>query len=350
MCSRLIRHWILRFRDVEGGLASWLEEFSCDISFEICDNDYYIECRDNHYYIQKVCSDEPVNNVCVDFVGCAACKPKTTFCDDNQVFECSADGMEKKLLRKCSGECQDGQCIGEDNCNEESKFIYLVDPTYNLIKFNPGDETKQYETLLFKLNCYSESTPFSMAVDRNAVAWVLYYDASIYKVDIATQQCTFVKKLQSNQLGGMGFCSDEPGSEKETLYMAERGSGHFAKINPETLEYTELAPFPDFYEQSPELTGTGLAKLIAFAPGDGKQFISEIDKDTGKVLVEYQLPGVPTASYAVAHWGGYYFTFLGNRIYRFDPKTEEFITFLSNAPFQVIGAGVSTCAPVETIN
>ena len=60
-------------------------------------------------------------------------------------------------------------------CAQGAEFVYVVDVSGNLYQFNPP-------TLAFtqvgQVTCAS-SDFFSMAVDRNAVAWVLAQDGSI---------------------------------------------------------------------------------------------------------------------------------------------------------------------------
>ena len=118
------------------------------------------------------------------------------------------------------------------------------------------------------------------------------------------------------------------------------------------MSYTRLASFSSKYEQTPELTGTGLAKLYAFSPGQYNQYISEVDKATGNVVQEYTLPGTGgyISAWAFAHWGGYFFAFETyngkNRVHRFNIENHSFEVFVDNSPYRIVGAGVSTCAPV----
>ncbi len=355
-------------RDVIGGLDSRLEEFVCEADEPIdCDGSFVIECKNDHYYIREDCSANADLNRCTPEVGCTACIPGALSCQDNDVYVCNDDGKSYSKVKSCGfNKCEFGACMN-DNCPEYSQFIYLVDADYNLIKFNPGSSDGNYLHKLFSLtNCgYSYSTPFSMAVDREANAWVLYSDSSLYKISIENQTCKHVTNFRANGSGlstfGMAFSLDAVGGDTDTLYIADIDfGGSFGRLQTENMSYTQLASFPDYYDQTPELTGTGLAKLYAFSPGNHEQHISEIDKSTGNVIHDYLIPGAGGSinAWAFAHWGGKFFMFetvsrgfsSDNKILRFDPETGETDVFMKDTPYRVVGAGVSTCAPVEVIN
>ncbi len=341
-------------RDVVGGLLSQIEEFTCEAPEELCFKEYYLECKNNHYYIKHDCGD----NVCLENIGCGVCTPNYKTCDGNNVVRCANDGLSYSVEEQCKTLCYEGQCL-DDLCPEDATFIYLVDSNYHLIKFNPGAKDGNYLTELFTLNCGNgSSTPFSMAVDRDANAWVLYSDSTLYKIKISNPTCEKITKFNTNGSGlstfGMAFSLDIYGGTTDTLYIARSEStGSFGSIDPTNLSYSPLASFPSYYDQTPELTGTARAELYSFSPGEFEQHISKIDKSTGNVIVDYTIPGAGSFinAWAFAHWGGDYFVFEtlsttgNNRILRFSPETNETITFLEYTPYRVVGAGVSTCAP-----
>lgn len=342
-------------RDVVGGLASWLEKYSCVEGDSDCQENTYSQCKDYHYYISEFCSDE---SFCDEDLGCIECIPDWPFCKGNDVYQCSADGKSSTLVKSCELEpCLNGKCQVAE-CPADTQFIYLVDSSYNLLKFDPGASGGNYFEVLHRLSCgNTSSTPFSMAVDRDAKAWVLYQDSTLYKVDVKSGSCEKVTNFRTNGSGlstfGMAFSLDTVGGETDSLYIGDTSTGGaFGHIDTETMAYTRLASFSSKYEQTPELTGTGLAKLYAFSPGQYNQYISEVDKATGNVVQEYTLPGTGgyISAWAFAHWGGYFFAFETyngkNRVHRFNIENHSFEVFVDNSPYRIVGAGVSTCAPV----
>ena len=342
-------------RDVVGGLLSEIEDYTCEPPDDICYNSYYLECKNNHYYIKHDCG----NSECLENIGCGVCVPNSRFCHTNNVMLCASDGQSYTTEETCKTVCNEGECL-DYLCPEDSTYIYLVDSNYHLIKFNPGDKNGNYLTELFTLNCGNGiSTPFSMAVDREANAWVLYNDSTLYKIKISNPSCEKITTFSTNGSGlstfGMAFSLDTVGGKTDSLFIANsETNGIFGRIDTNNnMSYTPLGAFPSFYDQTPELTGTALAELYSFSPGQNEQHISKIDKTTGNVIVDYAIPGAGSFinAWAFAHWGGDYYVFEtlnttnNNRILRFSPKTNETEIFLEYTPYRVVGAGVSTCAP-----
>src|SRR5205807_1146112 len=120
----------------------------------------------------------------------------------------------------------DGPLITEDGgtgdgCSESAKLIYVVDLDKRLSSFDP---TTLKFTDIGTLSCSAGigATPFSMAVDRSATAWILYSSGQIFKVNTANATCV-TTQFPPHQTGfdqfGMGFVSDSAGSTDETLFV-----------------------------------------------------------------------------------------------------------------------------------
>jgi hypothetical protein len=58
---------------------------------------------------------------------------------------------------------------------------------------------------------------------------------------------------------------------------------------------------------------------------------------------------MPTyGNWAMKFWGGSFYVFLANSIYRIDRASlKTFHTVIANSPYAIVGAGVSTCAPLH---
>jgi len=138
-----------------------------------------------------------------------------------------------------------GPVVNGQSCGQAGNdLVYVVDSDYRLLSFDPqkigsGDPF----TLVGNLSCpaaapwpdfpaeSASATPFSMSVDRNGMAWVLYTSGEVFNVSIADARCTstgFQKGQAGFQLFGMGFVSDSAGSDAETLrYSSARTSSAF---------------------------------------------------------------------------------------------------------------------------
>jgi hypothetical protein len=263
---------------------------------------------------------------------------------------------------------------GDDGCSAASKLIYTVDQHNELYQF---DATTKAFTTLGTLNCpgtgsdpnnpfSSDFEPFSMGVDRNANAYVLYVDqvlgspSKIFKVDTNTAglPCTATTFTAPTNLQefGMGFSTTTMGGDQDQLFIA--GGTAVATTSPadlNTLDVTSMAvSHLGTVTGSPELTGNANAELWGFFPDASNPRIEQINKATGASITPAMLPatmkGMPMA-WAFAFYGGDYFVFLmkdsesSTTVYEVSPA--GMIVTTTPAPGKVIvGAGVSTCAPV----
>jgi hypothetical protein len=191
-----------------------------------------------------------------------------------------------------------------------------------------------------------------MAVDRQGVAWVLYDDGSLYNVSTEDASCTpttFVTDDPSFQQFGMGFVADAPGSASETLYVASYYGGGLGTIDTRNLSLSSVGPY-DAIDQMAELTGTYGAELYGFFT-TAPPIVARIDPATAKILSQAPQPTLDIgAAWAMAFWGGDFWLFTApgaeSQIDRYRPSDGTTVTVKSNVGFHIVGAGVSTCAPL----
>jgi hypothetical protein len=245
---------------------------------------------------------------------------------------------------------------------------------FQILRFDPSSATF---ALIGPLVCPDPYQPFSMAVDREGTAYVLYYDESqvsagvplppgnIYRVNLNTAACEATSYVGNAafQNFGMGFVANDVGTG-ETLYVATNNNvttgGALGTIDETTLAVFELALFAPPVSQA-ELTGTGDGRLYAFwapgGPASAGSAISEIDKKTAKVIGQSNLATVTQGGgWAFAFWGGSFYLFTNPAgltggstetvVQRYDPTTGA-VAQVATYPETVVGAGVSTCAPIE---
>jgi hypothetical protein len=204
------------------------------------------------------------------------------------------------------------------------------------------------------------NTPYSMAVDRRGIAYSVFTDGNLFRVDTATAAClptTFAPGQDQFVTFGMAYVANT-GDAGETLYVDEGNvsakttpSRGLAWIDTTSYALNYVAPFnPPIL--GAELTGTSDGRLFAFytnATGTGSH-IDQIDRTTGNVIADNLLQvGTPQDGYAFAFWGGQFWVFTSSAsstiVTNFDPVTriETPTTMWTN--IEVVGAGVSTCAP-----
>ncbi|MBK6512676.1 MAG: hypothetical protein IPG04_00815 [Polyangiaceae bacterium] len=238
-----------------------------------------------------------------------------------------------------------------DDCSEASKLIYIIGQGNQLYSFAPQTLTV---TPIGVVSCPSGgATPFSMAVDRSGTAWVIFSDGHLFTVDVATAACA-ATSYQPNQQGlstfGMGFVATTPGSDVEELFVADYFGSGIAALDTSTLTLGPLRDYDQLYTGA-ELTGTGDARLFGFFQGF-PIIISEIDKSSGAILSQAPQPTINIGSgWAFAFWGGDFWLFtnpsgVGSQIDRYRPSDGTTTTVFTGIGDNIVGAGVSTCAPL----
>jgi len=237
----------------------------------------------------------------------------------------------------------------------DATFIYVVTQQQEIYSFFPPTLTFK---LVGNLVCPAgTATPFSMAVDRRGVAYVLYDDGNLFRVSTATGACaptTFTPGQHGFQTFGMGFASDFNGAA-ERLYVSANNMDPMASglgfIDTTSFALSLIGPFGIPIPRS-ELTGTGDGRLFAYWPdsanGSGSH-LTELNKATGGVLAQTDLPvGNDNDAFAFAFWGGDFWIFTGaggpTTVSRFRPS-DGTTTAPTTHPSTIVGAGVSTCAP-----
>jgi hypothetical protein len=250
-------------------------------------------------------------------------------------------------------------------CSDTSKLVYVIaDGTNMIYSFAP-------DKLLFKPlgvpQCATAATANSMAIDRNGTAWVNYADGSIWKVNTSTMACA-ATSFASGQAGfssrlSMGFSSNAPGSADETLFVSDNTGDDTTVADGKGAARVDLSatilmplggPFTgDVAGWRCELTGTGDARLFGFFTKTPAR-LAEINKTDGSTPRSVLLPGVDASAggYAFSFWGGRFWFYTANgtptsSVTMFDPATGLAPqVVLADIGFTIVGAGVSTCAPL----
>ena len=247
---------------------------------------------------------------------------------------------------------------GNNNgCSAAAQLVYVFSSDNKIYSFDPP--AKKF-TFVATPDCMASGQANSMAIDRNLVAW-LNYIGSIYTFDLKTKTgCKLAMTLPANFTQvGMGFSTDAADGTAETLYVDGIGGGGLAKIDTATKTLTPIGGFnndPKLAGQSAELTGTGDARLFGYFTTSPNVRVAQIDKGNAGITSDHELLGVsPPSSWAFTFWGGDFYLYAapGNNgtgntsVIHYSPSTNAVdATYVADVGFQIIGAGVSTCAPI----
>ena len=245
------------------------------------------------------------------------------------------------------------------NCASDAGSIYTITADNQLYRFDPP--TLAF-TLIGTLSCSGGgfgSSPYSMSVDRSGVAWVIFTDGHLFKVDTKTATCaptSFAPGQSGFTTFGMGFSANSPGSNDETLFVSDSAAGSgstegLAKIDTKTLTLTPVGAY-DAFNARAEMTGTGDARL--FGAFEGTPYVvAEIQKTNAHILSQAPQNAISYApgssNFAFAFWGGDFWLFVGpgtsTDVFHYVPATKV-TTKVKTVGFEIVGAGVSTCAPL----
>jgi hypothetical protein len=251
----------------------------------------------------------------------------------------------------------DSSVGGGEDCADGTELVYTIDQFNNkLSTFDPS--TKTFHDL-GSLQCpvSGGATPFSMSVDRAGNAWVLYNNGELFKVGLQGLGCVKLSWTPpaSLKVFGMGFSTDMAGGEGESLFIGGgltqmQTSYVLARVDPNTMVTTMIGSQP----QLPEMTGNGNAELWGYMPEATTARVVQFDKATGAAIKTYMEPtlGGTNTAYAFAHWGGDYWVFLqrnaetSTTVYQVHGADGTIVSMTPGPGHTVVGAGVSTCAPL----
>lgn len=250
--------------------------------------------------------------------------------------------------------------IAGDGCSDQARWIYLLDRNNAFLRFEP-DSGKITE--IGKLSCSGSASPFSMAVSRNAIAYVLYDDGNLYEVSTSDASCKPTKYKSSDpnfKTFGMGFASDAAGGAQETLYIVAFTGSFFSAGATSTLASLDTNTWAitprGSLKGAAELTGNGKAELWGYFVAS-PMTVRQLDKSSGATIREIDVSSIDPilslpSGWAFAFWGGSYYMFYqssfgsSTSIYRVDPTSQKVEPVKMDIGYGIVGAGVSTCAPV----
>lgn len=254
-------------------------------------------------------------------------------------------------------------------CSEAAQLVYVLSDRNELYSFRPN--LRQF-TRIGSLRCPTAASPNSMAIDRDAVAWVNYVESglgdsagSIYRVNTTDATCTAAAPVRMPRGWyrlGMGFSTVSADDTRETLFVAATGdplaggSPGLGSIDPSRGLLNIIGEFSGaFRGQSAELTGTGDGRLYGFFTTSPVQ-VAQLDRATGAVIESTPLPGVETPqAWAFSFWGGDFYLYTApsavvgrtTNVTRYRPSDGSIdAAYMTNIGFRIVGAGVSTCAPI----
>ena len=240
---------------------------------------------------------------------------------------------------------------------QDAELIYVVDSANHFLSFDPRKLPADPFHLIGTLACTTSSSPNSMAIDRKGVAWVGYQNGKIFRASIIDAKCDkagWKPTGKATRVFGMGYVTKGPRTEEELLFVAggiDDPDFQLATIDTELRAWTTVTQLS--IHGHPELTGTSEGRLFAYYPTPGRGFVQELDRTKGTTLGPvWKLPGSAATvdAYAFAHYGGVFYVFTTadgvSSVHAVHQQTGKVELVRTDLAYQIVGAGVSTCAPL----
>lgn len=260
-------------------------------------------------------------------------------------------------------------------CAAKLDLIYVLSDDRELWTYDPANNIF---TMIGPLGCPTSDGTFSMGVGRDGKAWVqtTYVDdvfaqtyiGDLFVLDVDDPaNCSdpgYSPGANGWQHFGMGFVSNSQADPCDRLYAQHwdgvaggfsEGPG-YGKLGVFDAAALQVNTIGATNYNGAELTGTGDGRLYAFAGAPSSKLI-QFDKTNAQVLETIPFDNFPlTSAFAFAFWGGdFYFFTEGNVPYskvtkldydQSDGGGKALTVVNAMAPIRIVGAGVSTCAPV----
>ena len=267
---------------------------------------------------------------------CADADQRSSFDVGNAGFDASADGAFQESATPCE---------------DAATHVYVLTDKSELYRFRPGE--LRFERVGV-VTC-DKLVPNSMAVDRLGTAWVNYKSGKLYRVSTRNAACveTAYEPSQGGFMSfGSAFATNGPGSTAETLF-ADGTSGTLSKIDLTTMKLARVGSYGGSVAGiEAELTGTGDGRLYGFFTTKPNATLASIDPITAATTQPRVLEGVATgAAYAFSFWGGDFWFYTSqdtgpSTVTRLRTADDKLEVVIPKADFRIVGAGVSTCAPL----
>ncbi|HEY8038959.1 MAG TPA: hypothetical protein VIF15_04165 [Polyangiaceae bacterium] len=313
---------------------------------------------------------------CSGFACSGSTRSGNVFGDDGGGSSGGSGGSSSSGGGSSSGSFGDGGGSGSgsgggNGCSgQAADFVYVLSAQNDLYSFAPA--AKKF-TKIGALGCNTAMQPNSMAVDRNAVAYVNYVQGNpatgqdsagaIFQVSTQDASCSGpIMSLPASWYRlGMGYSSNNAGSTAETLYVAGTSGTPLGGSSPGLglVDFGKKAigPIGQFSGSlaggNAELTGTGDGRLYGFFASTVQ--VAQINKTSGATQAPVTMTGVqPPNDWAFSFWGGHFYLYTsqgqgagnGSNVTDYDPVSGSINpAYMTSIGFDIVGAGVSTCAP-----
>jgi hypothetical protein len=287
----------------------------------------------------------------------AACGSRTGLFVEDQPYDGGLSPDDAAVVALPSIDAAAHDAATPTGCADASAtLVYVLSDMDQLYSFDPSSLSF---TLIGTFACNAgTATPFSMAVSRTGIGYSVFaFSGDLFRLHTANGQCDTTPYVP-NQAGftvfGMGYVAT-PNDGGERLYVTDNEYGGpaskgLAWIDTNTFNLNFVGTFQLPVDRG-ELTGTADGRLFMFYENTALSgaHIAQVDPASATIVAQDDLQvNAAGGAWAFAYWGGDFWIFTSvsgpSTVTRYTPSTRTEVT-ATTAPAQIVGAGVSTCAP-----
>lgn len=233
-------------------------------------------------------------------------------------------------------------------CADGTENVFVLGTLGQLYAFDPASSSSRF---IANVPCAAEHHGFnSMAVARDGTAYAAANDGLLVLVSTRDGSC-FTTAFSDPSFGVfcMGFSLQ---GIDDVLYLSDCHSpqSRLGRVDTTTFQLTILGPMDPRPEDGVELTGDRDGHVFGMWNAMEAIAVARIDPVTAALFDVIRLPFRAFDAFAFARWGGSFYFFVdgrpGSDVVRYRPSDRSY-SIVTHVPVQVVGAGVSTCAPGE---
>jgi hypothetical protein len=253
------------------------------------------------------------------------------------------DAPDRLDARDARDTAPDAPVDATASCDAGMLTAYLWSMSGTLYTFDPASLATQS---LGTVACPASGQPWTLSVTRNGLAYMIYEDWRIYRVDLSTLACTPTPYVPF-QLGFTGSeaiaVSRDQGPERLYVY-GSNGAPTLAVTDFTNFVLSPVGPIaPNPMAFPVDMQGDAKGHLFALT-ADGT-FV-EIDAATATVLARTSTTFFAGGAWAIMVYGSQIYFFGGGsgNVSRYDPTTQQ-VTPLGAVNDAIVGASAAPCEP-----
>ncbi len=232
-------------------------------------------------------------------------------------------------------------------CAAGTENVFVIGTRGELYAFDPATRATR---LIAVVPCSTAHGGFnSMAVARDGTAFAAGNDGSLTRIRTTDGVCE-TAPFADRSFGVLCMGFSLLGID-DVLFVASCHARQvrLGRVDTGTFSLTDVGAVSPPPPAGIELAGDRNGRLFGFSNAGGSITLYRLDPASAAVLEQTVLPlSWTSGAYAFVEWGGDFYFFVsqsgGSAVVHYRPADRSY-SVVTHVPIEVVGAGVSTCAP-----